>query len=549
MSREHWVLSRLDSGEGDNALAHRYAANGEFVELSRAALLTAVRDHAEGLVRRRVQPGDRVAVITARPRPFVAAFLGAMWAGAIPVPLAPPMWGGEAGWSETVTTALDLVAARTVVGPEEVLRLVPGPHVERVAHEELPVPATGTVTAVEFDAARAAYVQFGSGSTGSPRGVAVSCGALVANSVGIMRDAVAARAERDHGVSWLPLHHDMGLVGFVLAPMAVGVSVTLMTPTAFLRDPQTWMGTMAQVGGTITAAPNFAYALAARRSSPEKVAGLDLTRARVLLCGGEPINRRALQAFTRLHEAAGLEATALRPCYGLAEHTLAMTVAPAGLRSDHVDAEELEVRHRARPAGVGRRAVEVVSCGHPLPDHVVRIADQAGMPCSERQVGEIWARGPSVAGGYVGEGTKSGEVFRPDGWLRTGDRGYLTHEGGLHVVGRCKDLLIVNGCNIDPQRVEWLAEGVAGVRPNGAVAFTRPGTDTEEVVVVVECVPGSESRVADAVRQVVAQELSVQVADVVLGRPGCVERTTSGKPRRHRMRAAYLAHRTEATTG
>ncbi|MET9431122.1 MULTISPECIES: AMP-binding protein [unclassified Streptomyces] len=549
MSREHWLLSRLDSWEGDDALAHRYAADGEFVELSRAALLAAVRDHAEGLVRRAVRPGDRVAVVAARPQPFVAAFLGAMWAGAIPVPVAPPAWSGEAGWSETVAAALDLVAARILVGPEEVLRLVPGTSVARVGHAELPVTATGTVTAAEFDAARTAYVQFSSGSTGRPRAVGATCGALLANSVGIMRDALGARAERDHGVSWLPLHHDMGLVGFVLAPMAVGVSVTLMTPIAFLRDPQAWMGTMARVGGTITAAPNFAYALAARRSSPQRVAGLNLTRARVLLCGGEPINRRALESFTRLHSIAGLDATAVRPCYGMAEHTLALTVAPAGVRSDRVDSEDLHVRQRARPAGAGKAALDVVSCGHPLPGHSVRIADGTGRPLDERQVGEIWARGPSVAGGYIGDEDASVQVFRTDGWLRTGDRGYLTREGGLHVVGRCKDVLIVNGRNIDPQRVEWLAETVEGVRPNGAVAFTRPGSDTEEVVVVIECLPGSDATVADMVRQVVAEQLSVQVADVVLGRPGCVERTTSGKPRRYRMRAAYLTHRAEATNG
>jgi fatty-acyl-CoA synthase len=446
-----------------------------------------------------------------------------------------------------VASALDMVSARTLVGPEDVLRAVPGTSIDRVAHAELPVPATGAVTAPRFDAEQVAYLQFTSGSTGRPRAVASTSGALLANCVGIMRDALAAEAGRDHGVSWLPLHHDMGLVGFVLAPMAVGVSVTLMTPLSFLRDPRSWMRGMAEVGGTITAAPNFAYALAARRSGPQTVAGLDLTRARVLLCGGEPVNRPTLESFIRVHEPAGLRADAVRPCYGLAEHTLALAVSPSGLRSDRVDSDALHRRQCAVPAAAGGRTLEVVSCGHPLPGHTVRITDEAGRPCGERQVGEVWAKGPSVAGGYVGDESVSEQVFRADGWLRTGDRGYVTDEGGLHVVGRCKDVLIVNGRNIDPQRVEWLAETVDGVRPHGAVAFTRPGVDTEEVVVLAECEPGHEPTVADAVRRVVAQHLSVPVGDVVLGRPGSVLRTTSGKPRRQQMRTAYLAQRTSST--
>ncbi|MFV0133098.1 AMP-binding protein [Streptomyces sp. HMX87] len=536
----------MESWEGDDSLAHRYAVDDGFAELSRADLLTVVRDHAEGLVRRGVRPGDRVAVVAARPQPFIAAFLGAMWAGAVPVPMAPPAWGGDPAWSQTATALLSAVGARAVVGPEDTLPA--GARVTRLAHEELPVPATGSVTRAELNAQRAAYLQSSSGSTGKPRVVAATWGAVTANSVGIMRDALAARAGRDHGVTWLPLHHDMGLVGFVLAPMVAGVSVTFMTPTSFLRDPQSWMRVMAQVGGTITAAPNFAYALAARRSDPEEVARLDLSRARVLLCGGEPINRGVLESFARLHAVAGLATAAVRPCYGLAENTLALTVAPGGPRSDTVDAADLHARQHARPAAPDREAVEVVSCGPPLPGHEIRIVDEAGRACAERTVGEIWARGPSVADGYVGDDGATREAFRPDGWLRTGDRGYLSG-GQLYVVGRCKDVLVVNGRNIDPQRVEWLAETVEGVRPNGAVAFTRPGTDSEEIVVVVEYLPRCGPGVADAVRQVVARRLSVQVADVVLERPGFVLRTTSGKPRRQAMRTNYLAHRTATPTG
>ncbi|MFG2721466.1 AMP-binding protein [Streptomyces sp. NPDC048416] len=542
MNSADWLMTRIARWEGDVALAHRYATGaGTYADMSRSQVLTVVRKNAEGLVRRGMGPGDRVILLAEPPQQFVAAFLGALWAGVVPVPVPPPLWGGGSRWSQLVIDAADLAQAKALVGPERVLRLLPDVPLPLLAYDELPAEATGAVTMVPYEPERVAYLQLSSGSTGRPRAIAAPCRAVLANSIGIMRDALKATPGRDHAVSWLPLHHDMGLVGFVLAPLVVSIPVTLSTPTAFLRSPSTWMATMSEVGGTITGAPNFAYALAARRSQPEQAAGLDLSRVRVLLCGGEPIRRESVQPFVDLYAPSGLQASAVRAAYGLAESTLALTFGRKGLHTERIDTGALRHRGRAHPVGPGCDGLEIVSCGRALPGHSLHIRDEHGSSCPPRTVGEVWAKGPSTAVGYAGDEAGSRHAFRADGWLRTGDRGYLTEGGELYIVGRCKDVLVVNGHNIDPQRVEWAAETVPGVRPNGAVAFTRPGADTEEVVVVVECLPGPADDVAEQIRKAVSRQEGIFVADVVLGRAGTVLRTTSGKPRRQQMRTDYLA--------
>ncbi|MET9419074.1 AMP-binding protein, partial [Streptomyces klenkii] len=267
-----------------------------------------------------------------------------------------------------------------------------------------------------------------------------------------------------------------------------------------------------------------------------------LSAVHSLLCGGEPVNASVLRRFLDVYTSAGLDPVALRPCYGLAESTLAVSFTPRGqgLRTDRVSGRALSEQGYANAALGAEEAVEVVDCGMPFPGHEIVAIDTEGVVCTERWVGEIWVRGPSVAAGYANDAAETADAFRADGWLRTGDRGYLA-EGRLHVTGRLKDVLVVNGRNVDPQSVEWLAETVPGVRLGGVVAFTRPGTDTEEVVVVAECRPGQEAEVRSAVRKVVAQHLGLRIAEVIAARPGTVLKTTSGKPRRSEMRARHLA--------
>ncbi|MER7962850.1 AMP-binding protein [Streptomyces ardesiacus] len=540
-----WVCSVLQTYEGDPAPAHRYVdGEGRTRELSRARLLDEVRDRARRLTGCGAGPGSRVALLADDPGRFVPAFLGAIWAGMVPVPLPPPpVLGRRDAWAEAVAASLPVARPDLVVAEETALAPMPATPARHLSYASLESAAgpADTPAPAAYRPERTAYLQFSSGSTGRPRAVVATAGSVTANSLAIMRDALAADPARDHGVSWLPLHHDMGLVGFVLAPLAVGVPVTLVATRLFVRDPGVWMRTLSDVKGTITGAPNFAYALATRRTDRDRLARLDLSGAHTLLCGGEPVSPRTLRDFADAHRVAGLDPAALRPCYGLAESTLAVSVAPRGTatRPDRVSWSRLRDHDRADPSGDGAESVEVMGCGRPFPGHEVRVVAESGRPGADREVGEIWVRGPSVCAGYVDRTPDRPTPVTDDGWLRTGDRGYLA-DGVLHPTGRLKDVLVVQGRNIDPQRVEWAAEAVDGVRTGGAVAFTRPGTDTEEVVVVAECRPRRSADIGDAVRETVSRRLGLGVGDVVAVGPGTVAKTTSGKPRRQEMRRRYL---------
>ncbi|MFF2848803.1 fatty acyl-AMP ligase [Streptomyces sp. NPDC058001] len=534
--------------EGDARFAHGYVdADGKTVSLSRAELLAAVRASAGGLIAAGLRPGDRVALVAGEPGPFVHAFLGAVWAGLVPVPVPPPpQLGRRDAWREALGEALAVAEPRAVIAPEETLPLLSDLRQPSLSYtyESLNTAeaAAGPREPVPYRPDRIVYLQFSSGSTGRPRAVAATAGAVKANSLAIMRDGLAADPDHDHAVSWLPLHHDMGLVGFVLAPLVVGVPVTLMSAQMFVRDPGMWMRTMSRVKGTITFAPNFAFGLAAKRIRPEDIAGLDLSPVRVLGCGGEPVNASTLRRFTEAYAPAGLDPAALLPCFGLAESTLAVTFGPRGrgARTDAVSPTVLRDTDRAVPADGGEEPLHVMNCGRPFPGHEVTVVDGQGAQRPDRSVGEIWARGPSIAAGYVGDAEATARTFREDGWLRTGDRGYLA-DGELHVTGRVKDVLVVNGRNIDPTRLEWLVEAVPGVRAGGVVAFTRPSAHTEEVVVIVECRPDAAPGLDRAIREVAAEHLALTVGDVVTAGPGTILRTTSGKPRRQEMRGRYLA--------
>ncbi|MFK4800190.1 AMP-binding protein [Streptomyces sp. MPA0124] len=542
---EAWICSVLATWEGDPSPAHRYVdGEGRVRELSRARLLDEVRDRARRLTACGTGPGSRVALLADDPGRFVPAFLGALWAGMIPVPLPPPpVLGRRDAWSEGLAAALPAARPDLVVAEEPALALIPGTPARHLSYESLEdvPPGTDVPRPAAYRPERTAYLQFSSGSTGRPRAVVATAGSVTANGLAIMRHGLAADPARDHGVSWLPLHHDMGLVGFVLAPLTVGVPVTLIATRLFVRDPGVWMRTLSDVRGTITGAPNFAYALATRRTNADRLARLDLSAAHTLLCGGEPVSPRTLRDFADAHRVAGLDPAALRPCYGLAESTLAVSLAPRGaaFRPDRVSWPRLRDHDRAEPGGDDEESVEIVGCGRPFPGHEARVVTESGLPGADREVGEIWVRGPSVCAGYV-DGTRDRPTpVAEDGWLRTGDRGYLV-DGVIHPAGRLKDVLVVQGRNIDPQRVEWAAEAVDGVRSGGAVAFTRPGTDTEEVVVVAECRPHRSGDIGGAVRETVSRRLGLGLGDVVAVAPGTVAKTTSGKPRRQEMRRRYL---------
>ncbi|MFD9958822.1 AMP-binding protein [Amycolatopsis sp. NPDC058986] len=543
--REAWVTDVLASYENDHRPAHEYLReSGEWTAISRHDLLRGVRSAARGWRAAGLRPGDRVAVEAADPHVFVPAFLGALWAGVVPVPLPPPPAAGRhAAWSAHVsamarTARPEVIALRGDVEPPagcgrpvDLDSVVAAPPEQSVPHE----PGPDTI----------AYLQFSSGSTGTPRAVPARVAAVIANGLAIMHDGLRSDPAVDRGLSWLPLHHDMGLVGFVLAPLLARVPVSFVPTRFFVRDPGLWLRSMSERRATISFAPNFAFALSARRTSPEQIAALDLGHVRVLGCGAEPINHAVLERFLGTFGPAGLAPEALMPCYGLAEATLAVTLSPPDrpYRVDRVRTAALSAG-QATPDPVGETdsadgVSTLVGCGEPLPGNEIVIRDTHGDVLGERSVGEVWVRGPAVARGYVAAPRETGTAFLPDGWLRTGDLGYLA-EGELFITGRLKDLLILNGRNLDPQRVEWLAETVPGVRAGGVVACTRPGPRSEELVIVAECHTSATAGLAPALREVVGAALGVPVHDVVAVRPGAVPKTTSGKPRRQETRRQYL---------
>jgi len=507
-------------------------------ELSREALRRGRRLLQSGL-----RKGERVALVVPGQREFVLTFLGAVSVGVVPVPLYPPMgFGTFAAYREDAAHVLRsagarvLLTTRSLTGPlEPLVRSVGGLRavvaedffVEPLLSQSVPAPEEILPEDVMF-------LQFTSGSTAAPKGVRVTHASVLANCAAII-NALRLDGRQDRGVSWLPLYHDMGLVGFVLAPLLARCPVTFLPTLRFAFSPRLWLETVSRHRATVTFAPNFGLALAVKHTPVER---LDLSCLRVVGCGAEPNHPETLRSFAAHFAAAGLRAGTVVPCYGMAEATLAISFGDLGtpLALDVVQKEPYHAHGLARPAsGAG---VAFVPCGRAVPGHRILVVDEEGRPLPERHIGEVVFQGPSVAAGYHGDVEATRRSFTAGG-LRTGDCGYLA-DGVLYVTGRKKDLLIVNGRNHDPQTVEWVAAEVPGLRKGNVVAFTRPGPITEEVVIVAELRAGDADAVALRVRGHVQTELGLPVAEVLLLMPGELPKTSSGKVRRGRTRQRYL---------
>jgi acyl-CoA synthetase (AMP-forming)/AMP-acid ligase II len=494
--------------------------------------------------------GEPVLLLHASPRQFAVSFLACLYAGAVAVPVPPS--GGHRHHEERVAGIVRQASPRAALTDAalapDVSRLL-----ARHGHGSVPCLAADAVSGrpdpplSEPDRDTVAYLQFTSGSTGEPHGVAVTHGNLLANQEALAGLLGAGPGSRIGG--WLPLHHDMGLVGQLLHPLWLGATSVVLSPEAFVRRPVRWLEAIGRYGIEVSGAPDFAYDLCTRRVTDEQLDGLDLSGWRVAVSGGEPVRAETRRAFVERFAAVGLRPEAMHAAYGLAEATLLVSGGPAADGERTVDAEALE-QGRVSDAGPGQVAHTLVPCGSAAgaAGRVLVVDPETCEVLPEGRIGEIWVSGPGVSRGYWRDPAATAERFGAvttegtGGLLRTGDLGVL--DGGrLHVTGRLKDVIVVAGRNLYPQDLERTIQRVSTLFGAGS-AFSVPG-ERERVVVVQELRTHQRyaldlEELAKDVRRCLTEEFEVAVAGVLLVRPGTVRRTTSGKVERSAMRRLFL---------
>ena len=513
-------------------------------------LRTASERVAAGLRALDVKRGDTVALMLRTEAAFFPAFLGCLVAGAVPVPIYPPFRPDQIEeYARRQSGILRNAGARVLVTFAEALRvarLLRGtvPLLEHVTTIEGLGEATRSEIPTRLGLADAALIQYTSGSTGDPKGVLLSHANLLANIRGIGQ-ALAVRSD-DVTVSWLPLYHDMGLIGAWLGSLYHGVPLVLMSPLAFLSRPSRWLAAVHAHSGTLSAAPNFAFDLCVHKIQDEDIRGLDLRSWRLALNGSEAVSPDTVDRFIARFTPFGFRASAICPVYGLAEASVALTMSPIDriARVDALVREPFERRREVRATDdTDPHALRFVSCGLPLPDHHVRVVDASGQPLGERIEGHVQFRGPSVTSGYFRNPDATRDVMH-DGWMDSGDLGYLA-DRELFITGRVKDIIIQAGRNICAQEVEEAAGTAAGIRKGCIAAFGihDAAFGTERLVVVAETRERDRTqwdRLRAAVQDRVAAAIGVPPDVVMIAPPGSVLKTPSGKIRHSAIRDAYL---------
>jgi 1-acyl-sn-glycerol-3-phosphate acyltransferase len=502
---------------------------------------------AAGLQRAGVVPRQSVAIMLPTCADYFSTYFGILRAGAIPVPIYPPARASQLEDHVLRHTGIlsNAQAVLMVTVPEAmpVARLlqarVPGlRHV--VTPRQLARPGEAPA-AVPVRGEDIAFIQYTSGSTGNPKGVALTHANLLAN-IRAMAHAIEA-TPRDVFVSWLPLYHDMGLIGAWLAPMYVGFPLVVMSPLLFLARPLRWLQAVHRWRGTLSAGPNFAYELCLKRVADADLAGLDLSGWRLAFNGAEAVSPDTVRRFSERFAACGLAAEAMAPVYGLAECSVGLLFPPLGRVApiDVIRREPFTRERRAVPADPGdAAALRFAACGSPLPGHEVRLVGDDGQEVPERVEGRLWFRGPSATQGYFRNPEQTATLFH-DGWLDSGDRAYRAG-ADIFVTGRVKDIVIRGGRNLYPQEIEEAVGHVDGVRKGCVAVFGRPdpATGTERLVVLAEARPVPEARrilLRDAVAKAVVAAIGEPPDEVVLAPPHTVLKTSSGKVRRSACRA------------
>jgi acyl-CoA synthetase (AMP-forming)/AMP-acid ligase II len=525
--------------------------------------------------------GERVLLLYPSGLEYIAAFFGCLYAGAVAVPIYPPRLHSSLDRFRTIAADAQATVALTTPSlvPQVQRWLQQAPELqdlEWVATGSEPASAEMAWHMPEITGQTLAFLQYTSGATGVPKGVMLSHSTLLYNER--MMQHAFQHSERSLCVGWLPLYHDMGLIGNVLQPLYAGFPCVLLSPVAFLQRPVRWLQAISRYRASTSGGPNFAYDLCVRKVTPAQRATLDLSSWEIAVNGAEPVRQETLERFAATFAACGFRREAFYPCYGLAEATLIVTgglkTAPPVVYTVRRTALE---HHQVVPADADSEdAQPLVGCGQTLLDQRVVIVDpDSGVPCPPAQVGEIWVAGPSVAHGYWGRSAETVQTFQAQAvgcadttFLRTGDLGFL-QDGELFVTGRCKDVIIIRGCNLYPQDIERTVERChPALRPGCGAAFAVDLAGAERLVVVQEVERASLAQARRArgqcsahgspqqragrlaaldfdnvignIRQSVAEEHGVQVYAVLLLKAGGLPKTSSGKIQRHACRIGFL---------
>jgi fatty-acyl-CoA synthase len=541
----------LDYAARGDAGFNFFTARGELKQtLTYRALCDEARALAQRLVALDLARGDRILMVADTEPDFCVAFMATQYAGLVPVPVAiPTSLGGRGPYVEQLRHQLEGCGAAAAWAPKDLVGFL------REAADGLPLRMLGDASDYAalpsgddmrpFVKDEPSYLQYSSGSTRFPKGIDIPQRVLMANAFAIGNHGLAVRPG-DRCASWLPFYHDMGLVGFMLSPMLNQLSVDYMATRDFARRPLTWLNLISEYRGTLAYSPSFGYELCVRRLRDGTDFKADLSSWRAAGIGGDMVQHAVLQRFQDTFGPYGFRATAFVPSYGMAETTLAMTFAPLdrGATVDTIARDALE-RDRAEPTEPGPASRTFVACGPALPGHEIEVRDSVGKALPERQIGRVFFRGPSVMRGYFNQPELTRETLSVDGWLDTGDLGYLL-KGEIVITGRAKDLIILNGRNIWPQDLEWAAEDAISELRRGdvaAISIEDAGKeDSEAIVVLVQCRssdPEAREKLKRDVAAVLQQAMAVE-STVVLVPPHGLPQTSSGKLSRAKAKANYL---------
>jgi len=533
----------------DRPHIHFYNDQGTGPELSYGQLWQGAGAVAAGLLQHSLAAGQTVALMLPTGRDYFVSFFGILMTGAIPVPLYPPMRPSQLeDHLGRQASILDNCQARLLIAPTEaaaLCRLLKAqvPSLAAVVTSEA-LESTDTVgKPVSRQRDDIALLQYTSGSTGSPKGVILSHANLLTNirTAGKVIDA----SSRDVFVSWLPLYHDMGLIGAWLGSLYHAALLVSLPPEAFLGRPSRWLEALSRHGGTLSAAPNFAYELCLNKVPDSQLEQLDLSRWRLAMNGAEAVNPRTLHAFCRRFARCGFDAKSMYPVYGLAECSVALAFPALGSepRIDRVQREPLMRDGHALPASdADAEVIEVVGCGQPLPAHRIRVCDEGGRELPARHQGRVQFQGPSACSGYYRNTSATARLFDGD-WLDSGDLGYLA-EDGLYITGRSKDLIIRSGRNLYPDELESAVGAIDGLRRGRVAAFgvCDASSGTERLIIMAETRADNDDEreqlkreAANAVNRLIGEPPD----EVVLIPPGILLKTSSGKLRRSDCRERY----------